>query len=513
MHPTVLNLPRVLACLVAVCPLTIGVRAAEDLRTPLERAEYSRISKSAEVSAYLQRLQASSPFVRYLLLGRSAGARVIEALFISEAPGAWPPGARPETRLTVLLIGTQHGTEPSGGEALLVVAREILHGSLRSLLRDGDFILVPNANPDGRDLRKRVNANGVNLSTDFVLLSQPESRVLNDLLLRMRPEVVLDVHESAAFKGKSLGREGFMTDFEAQFEIANNPNVDAEVRALSLGRLLPAILERCRARGLPAERYIGEITSTRQPVTNGGLSLKNLRNKAGFLGAFSFLVENRLDPRAGQYATYRNIRVRANKQLIGIVSFLEVVQAYRQEILARVTAMRRSNHAVPTTLYAGYQLDQQHPRVAIPLVRIDNGERVPHWFADHRAVQADPPVARPAAYVITRHGEQLKPVFDRQGIRYRAVDRALETPAVAQRMLEDSVVHLIGTKAVTMKNTEAYSINLAIAPGALRIDLAQPYGALAPLLLEPRSASSIFQSAGYAALLPQSGDHFVYRIE
>ena len=46
----------------------------------------------------------------------------------------------------MLLVGSQHGTEPSGGEALQILAREIADGAYD----DMDFVIVPDSNPDGR---------------------------------------------------------------------------------------------------------------------------------------------------------------------------------------------------------------------------------------------------------------------------------------------------------------------------------------------------------------------------
>lgn len=72
-------------------------------------------------------------------------------------------------------------------------------------------------------------------------------------------------------------------------EVANNPNVDPEILALGRYHLLPEWIERVQARGLSAQHYIGAITRIAQPLTHGRLWLRNLRNKAGFRGAFSFL--------------------------------------------------------------------------------------------------------------------------------------------------------------------------------------------------------------------------------
>lgn len=183
----------------------IGAAAcAETLPTPLEAAGYSRHSTSEEISAYLATLVARAPaLARTEGIGRSVQGRSIEALLLT-APMA-EAGA---PRLKVLLVGSQHGgAEPAGGEALLAIARDLTEGDLRPLLDDLDVVLIPNANPDGRDLRRRANANRVNINTDFVLLSQPESRALAQALTRYAPHAVLDTHESAVLKRTTLARE------------------------------------------------------------------------------------------------------------------------------------------------------------------------------------------------------------------------------------------------------------------------------------------------------------------
>jgi murein tripeptide amidase MpaA len=208
--------------LAAVAVFATLAHGGEPLPTPLEATKYSRLSTSAEISAYLKQLARTYPQARVESIGTTVQGRPLEALVLTSAAGA---DVSKSDRVTVEIIGSQHGMEGAGAESLLFIARELLAGTLRYVLDDVDVVLVPNSNPDGLEIGKRVNANGVNLNTDFVALTQPESRALVGVLDRYRPEVALDVHESAVLKKKSLAREGFMTDFAAQFEMANNPNI------------------------------------------------------------------------------------------------------------------------------------------------------------------------------------------------------------------------------------------------------------------------------------------------
>jgi Zinc carboxypeptidase len=304
-----MNRHLLLCLLVGFLVYMSGCATSSFPRTPLEQNDYARPATSGEISDFLKHLIGDSPLARVGVLGRSVRDRPIDALFLSQDPDAFAAGVASPHRLTLLLVGAQHGNESAGADALLLVARELLLGRLRHLLQKIDVIIVPNANPDGREAHRYTNSQGVNLNDDFTLLLQPESRALNDALLCWRPEAVLDLHEFPALKKKPIGQEEYLIDFDAQMEVANNPNVDPEILAISHQRLLPEWVDSMRARGLPAGHYIGAVTRIDQPVTHGRLGLRNLRNKAGFLGAFSFLIENRIDASQGGYSAPDHLRV------------------------------------------------------------------------------------------------------------------------------------------------------------------------------------------------------------
>jgi len=490
--------------------LLFSMVAAGDPLAPAsarERSGYMRLSTSTEVSQFIEQLALLSSFVRQEKIGSSAGGRSIDAVWISKPPPAHNANTPSLPRLTILLVGTQHGTEPSGGEALLLIARSLALGDMTSLLDGAEFIIVPNANPDGRDLHRRVNANNVNLSTDFVLLSQPESRAINDLLLRVRPHVVLDVHESAILKKKTLGREGYLTDFRAQFEIGNNSNIAPEIRNLSLNHILPDVIDEVQRRSLPAQRYIGEITSMDQVITNGGLSLRNFRNKAGMAGAFSFLVENRLDP-PGNYPTHRNIQERVAEQVLSIESFLKVVHAHAPEIMAITRAVRVAHMPQSVYLYTAYERNETQPRISLQMRRRDTGMAEQWWFDDHRAVATAHKLDLPQAYVVTAHEQAIAEILTRHHLSYQKITKQRNLAVHAQKVTAQDKPLQPGEQA-TM---HAYPDELSLQPGDLWIEVRQPDGLLLPLLLDPRSTSSIFAYPPFNADLQRAGEFFVYRV-
>jgi len=373
---------------------------APQMPAPLTANHMTRPSTSAEISVFLRQLAAQDTNVTLVTLGRSVLGQPLEAVLISAAGRAFAGPDDPQRPLTFFFLGTQHGMEPAGGEALLEAARRI------AARRDAyaQFIIMPNMNPDGRDRNRRVNANHVNLSTDFLALSQPETRAVMDVLRRYRPHVMLDVHESAALKKQSLGAQGYLIDFEAQFEPANNPNVHRALRVLAFRKLLPDVLERVQRTGLPAQRYIGEITSTNQILTHGGLSLRNVRNMAGLMGTCAFLLENKLDPSTGEYPTPRNIELRVMKQFISIREFYYTCMAHRRAIMDATAAARRAWDAPATGqivwLSSRYIPATPDARRMVSLIRISDMTRVELPFRYHRMIEPGGAVHVPAAYML-----------------------------------------------------------------------------------------------------------------
>lgn len=472
-----------------------------DLVPPIERVDYTRISTSAEISAFWDALVSRTPLARKEIIGRSAQGRVLEAVIFSGRTNA----SRDDARMTSLVIGSQHGfSEPAGGEALMVIGKQLVDGPLRPLLDQMDVVMIANANPDGRELRRRANANWININTDFVLLSQPESLALKNALARFRPEAVLDSHESAVYKRKTLVLEGYLTDFNAQFESANNPAIPEVISAYAYGDLLPEMIRRVTSGGLPAQRYVGEITSTQQTITNGGLTLRNYRNTAGLGGAFSFLVETRLDSRQDTFPTFRNIAARIDRQILCITIFLQVMHERRDEIIRRLTAARQAASTEPVTLYADYIDDPAHPFTFVPLRRIEDRTLENIKFRNFRKIFAADTIPVPARYVIARHGEQIQQILARHGVVAKPLTKSLTVEVTALRVDASTDnkqrVRVIGQELRSLK----------AEPGILMIDLDQTNGRLATLLLDPRSTSSIFRYPRYRDLINAREEFFIY---
>ncbi len=106
----------------------------------------------------------------------------------------------------VLIVATIHGNE-SAGTALV----EYLSGHLSrdtSLLQRRRIVIVPVANPDGMVRNSRFNARSVDLNRNFAAdnrlnnerngltaLSEPEARVISQLITRYQPDRIVSIHQ------------------------------------------------------------------------------------------------------------------------------------------------------------------------------------------------------------------------------------------------------------------------------------------------------------------------------
>lgn len=108
------------------------------------------------------------------------------------------PALHPD-RKTVCLMGSIHGNEPAGAQALQELAQDMSRQPGR--YADLNYVMVPLANPWGwaRDLRR--NAANQDIAREFVGASSPESDLLKKVLTQANCNVLVDLHEDRVHEG------------------------------------------------------------------------------------------------------------------------------------------------------------------------------------------------------------------------------------------------------------------------------------------------------------------------
>lgn len=252
---------------------------------------------NAEMEQWLRSLTDSTPSARtrtkLLNLGMSQRGVPILGVVATRAPSADPATLEASGRPTVVLIGQQHGDEPAGSEALLIVSRELTQGLLEPLLDRLNVVVVPRANPDGATANTRVTANGVDMNRDHLLLNTPEARVLAQVVNDFRPILVVDAHEYTVV-GRYLQKFNAIQRYDALLQYATTANYPEFLTKASQEWYHQPMVGALKAQGLTSDWY---YTTSTNPVDTrismGGTQPDTGRNVNGLKNTVSLLIETR----------------------------------------------------------------------------------------------------------------------------------------------------------------------------------------------------------------------------
>ena len=253
----------------------------------------------AELQARLQALAAPRPSapavnptsITLVPLGNSQDGAPLQAVVFTRHPSPTPAiivrGGRP----TVMLVSQQHGDEPAGTEALLLVAEALASGNLQDLLERINVVILPRANPDGAARGQAALANGTDLDTDHLLLATPEARAMARLVVDYRPLLVVDAHEypvDAAY----AERVGGAQRADIQLQYAGTAGVPEFVSKASEEWFRQPLLAALKQDGLTVE-WAHRMEADGQRVSMGNARPDSARNANGLRNAVSVVLESR----------------------------------------------------------------------------------------------------------------------------------------------------------------------------------------------------------------------------
>ncbi len=302
-------------------------------RTPAFEPGHTGYTSNAELRAAIHRLAdemaartEGTTAIRLLQVGSSQTGVPLEALHFSRTPLA---GASPRTsRPTVLLVGQQHGDEPAGSEALLVIAQSLANGPLAAVLERIDVVMLPRANPDGAAAERRTTASGIDPNRDHLLLRTPEAQAQAQLAREFNPVVVVDSHEFSAM-GRYLEKFGAAQRFDAMLQYAMTANLPEFVNKAAEEWFRRPLLARFDAERLSHEWY---YTTSSDPadkkVSMGGVQPDTGRNINGLRNAVSLLVETR-----GGGIGRAHLQRRVHTHVVAVTSVLQSAAAHADDLV------------------------------------------------------------------------------------------------------------------------------------------------------------------------------------
>ena len=289
--------------------------------TPGLGADRRAFTTNAELGQWLRSLTDPAPKgptrTKLLNLGMSQRGEPLLGLLVTRSGGTEPTQLDTSGRPTVVLIGQQHGDEPAGSEALLVISRELVQGLLEPLLDRINVVIVPRANPDGASAGTRVTANGVDMNRDHLLLHTPEARALAQVVNDYRPILVVDAHEYTVV-GRYLQKFNAIQRYDALLQYATTANYPEFLTKASQEWYHPPMVAALKAQGLTSDWYYTTSTNLEDKrISMGGTQPDTGRNVNGLKNTVSLLIETR-----GVGIGRMHIQRRVHAQVTAIASAL-----------------------------------------------------------------------------------------------------------------------------------------------------------------------------------------------
>ena len=456
--------------------------------TPAFEPGRTAFTSNAELRLALQSLERGSTLAErstaatVLPLGNSQAGVPIEALSFSRPAIAGATARRP----TVVLLAGQHGDEPAGTEALIVVAQELATGRLASVLDRVDVVVLPRANPDGAAAFTRGAADGTDVNRDHLLLRTPEARAIAQLMVQFAPIVVLDLHEypvSAAFTEKLGG----VQRFDALLQYATTPNLPPFVTKAAEEWFRIPLVAGLRSAGLSTDWYATVSSDPNdRTLRMGSIGPQLGRNASGLRNAVSLLVETRgggmgrvdLKRRvqAGVVAA-TNVLASAARHADDLVKLRQFVERETASLACRGDVVIE---AAPTpSEYTYSMLDPATGEIRRMTVPWQSALQL-------RTLKSRP---RPCGYWLAQSEEDAVRTLRLLGIEVQQLDETGELRGEGFREVGREPLDAADGAAARLK-VQTLPALLDVAAGSYYVSLEQPLANLAVAALEPEGPSS-----------------------
>ncbi len=485
-------------------PLAAQARGPLPLTAP-ERSNHERTSRYEEVVQFLREVD-RSPLIHLTTFGYTGEGRALPLAVVGRVRDASPEAVRAAGRTVVYLQANIHAGEVEGKEAVQMLLRDVAAGRHPRWLDSLVLLVAPIYNADGNErvsltnrplqlgpvggMGQRPNAAGLDLNRDHIKLESGEARSQVALINRYDPHVLMDLHTT----------NGSVHSYHLTYAEPLHPATDAAIVRLLREEWLPDVTRRVRERDGWDIWYYGNTPAA--PVDRGGGGPQpgwysfdhrprfsenywGLRNRVGILSE------------AYSYATFEE-RIRATLHFVEECVQWAWANATRIRALAETTDARTlvgDSLPVRAQLRRGADVEVLmgavdtvlNPYTGLPMRRRLDVRR-PVRMPDYTTFEGIEYARVPRAYLVPPQLVRVVERLETHGLRLRRLERA--QTMLVERFRVDSTAQAArefqGHRERTVFGAWE-TAEEAVPAGTLIVDLMQPLGRLAFVLLEPRS--------------------------
>ncbi len=493
------------------------------LLTPFERDTLASATFEQVVAFYDTLARGRRDRIRVERGFKSDAGPYVDLVIISDFDSPLIDSKRP----TFFINNGIHAGEPCGVDASMMLARELVIGSLAELdLSNAQIVIVPaynvggmlnrggktRANQDGpRAYGFRGNAQNLDLNRDFVKQDSRNAQGLTFQLQRFRPDVFVDTHTT---NGADYAYP--MTVIATQYD-----KIGPVLGPFLRKQMEPALYAAMEARGYPAVPY---VNADGPPQERGiDIFVESPRYSTGYaalLHTLAFVTEAHM---LKSFPT----RVRATQ------AFLEAAIDYWLDHQTEIATLRKQNAE------AMFAQDSVALRWTVDTTRADTIDfrgyaavREPSVVTGAERLRYDPtrPInvripfrsyATPAAqvkapkyYLVPSAYERLLPTFDAYGTAY-PLDKAQVVNAVAYRIDDYQTVARPYEGHYLHYGVEASRVPMQVTarPGDYLIEVTAANLQLLAALFEPEAVDSYFAWGMFDSWLQQKEHYSDYVFE
>ncbi len=445
-----------------------------------------------EMMSFLQALERSSDNVRLRMVGASQEQRPIPLLILSNTGLAAAVDLARLNRPVVMMVGLQHGNEPAGGEAMLVLAQALAQGPLKPLLDRITVLIMPRANPDGAFYFTRSPYSTIDINRDHVKVSLPETLALHAVVNEFQPHVFVDAHEFSVAT-RWIEKFGVLQSYDLLLQYATNPNVPPALTDLADRLYLRNMRREIERAGYTHFWYYTTSYNMQDKrVAMGGTTPDIGRNFAGLQHALSFLVESR-----GVGIGRQSYTRRVHSHAVALTALLQTTADNAARVLqtvqeSRLDMVRRARNPREDDLIAVTLKPVERPQ-KLTMLDPDSGalREIEVQWTDALAAQPELTRRRPYAYATQPVLHDVARRLAASGIEVRRLTAPatveVESYQVTDRRPGATYVEGQTTSRVT---TETVRKSVTLPAGSYLYSMAQPNAQVIAMGLEPEAPSS-----------------------